>query len=133
MTAGAQARKARGVVIDGRCRDLSEHRAAKFPLFARGHSTLGQSTFTRPAELNVPITIHTIDEKAAEGVAFSPVNINPGDYILADLDGVVCIPVSLAGKVVESCIRAREIDARCLEDIKNGFGVQASFKKWRGK
>jgi regulator of RNase E activity RraA len=32
---GAQALKAAGVVIDGRVRDLGEHRALKFPLFAK--------------------------------------------------------------------------------------------------
>lgn len=42
MTAGAQSRAAVGVVIDGRCRDISEHRDAKFPVFAKATSTLGQ-------------------------------------------------------------------------------------------
>lgn len=32
MTARAQARNVKGVVIDGRCRDLSEHRTAGFPV-----------------------------------------------------------------------------------------------------
>ena len=41
MTAGAQFRGVHGVVIDGRARDLIEHRAAGFPVFARGKSTLG--------------------------------------------------------------------------------------------
>jgi hypothetical protein len=31
MTARAQARGVKGVVIDGRCRDLTEHRTAGFP------------------------------------------------------------------------------------------------------
>jgi regulator of RNase E activity RraA len=32
MTARAQARNVRGVVIDGRVRDLNEHRASQFPV-----------------------------------------------------------------------------------------------------
>ena len=43
MTARAQSVGVRGVVIDGRCRDLAEHRDAGFPVFARGHSVLGLS------------------------------------------------------------------------------------------
>lgn len=32
MTGRAQARGVKGVVIDGRCRDLAEHRDAGFPV-----------------------------------------------------------------------------------------------------
>lgn len=40
MTAGAQARGALGVVISGRCRDIAEQGALRFPVFSRGTSTL---------------------------------------------------------------------------------------------
>ena len=128
MTAGAQARGALAVVISGRCRDLAEHRDANFPVYARGQSILGQSTFTRPSELNVPVTI----EPDRPG-SFPSVTVHPGDIVLADLDGVVCVPVDLVGKVVERCKVARGIDSKCMEDIKNGKGVQETFAKWRGK
>ena len=32
MTAGAKAKTIKGVIVDGRCRDLAEHRQAKFPV-----------------------------------------------------------------------------------------------------
>ena len=100
MTAGALTRGALGVIISGRCRDLAEHRAAGFPVFARGHSTLGQSPFTRPCAVNVPVII------APEGVtpdaddAFPPAEVHPGDWMLADEDGVVCVPAALVSQVV---------------------------------
>lgn len=71
MTARAQSLGVQGVVLDGRCRDLSEHRASRFPVrgilsrisnpqvFARGHSVLGQSPFTRPSELEVHLRFAT--------------------------------------------------------------------------
>ncbi|KAL0956326.1 hypothetical protein HGRIS_002478 [Hohenbuehelia grisea] len=129
MSAGAQARQALGVVISGRCRDLGEHRSLRFPVFARGHSTLGQSPFTRPSEINVSLSI------AAEnaGDAFPSVTVNPGDWIVADEDGVVCVPVDLRDRVLELAAKGREVDERCATDIKAGLGVQASFKKHRGK
>ncbi|KII92790.1 hypothetical protein PLICRDRAFT_155599 [Plicaturopsis crispa FD-325 SS-3] len=126
MTAGAQARGALGVVIAGRCRDISEHRAAGFPVFARGQSTLGQSPFTRPAAVNVPIRVPTED-------AFPEVTVNPGDWVVADVDGVVCVPRELEERVRELAKKGRAVDALCLEDIQKGLGVQASFKKHRGK
>lgn len=133
MTAGALARGALGVVISGRCRDLAEHRGANFPVFARGHSTLGQSPFTRPSAVNVPVVI------APEGVtpgtegAFPPLEVKPGDWMLADEDGVVCVPRDLVAKAVELAQKGRDVDAKCLEDIRAGVGVQEAFKRHRGK
>ncbi|KAG8883615.1 hypothetical protein FRB99_004570, partial [Tulasnella sp. 403] len=121
MTAGAQARGALGVVIDGRCRDVSEHRAASFPVFARGRSTLGQGGFTRPSALNISVAMAS----ARDG---EQVVIKPGDMMVADEDGVICVPLEVEGEVVERCRVAREVDARCLNDIRAGKGVAASFK-----
>jgi len=132
MTAGAQARDVAGVVVSGRCRDLAEHRAARFPVFARGHSTLGQSPFVRPSAVNVPLVIHPLDNGEGSD-AFPPVNIEPGDWIVADEDGVVCVPKDMVDKVIEAANAAREVDARVLVDIKAGKGVQASFKLHRGR
>lgn len=132
MTAGAQARGAVGVVISGRCRDLSEHRAAGFPVFARGHSTLGQGTFVRPLAVNIPLVILPLGIEQGPD-AFPPVEVNPGDWIIADEDGVVCVSQHMMTDVLKLAVVGREIDARCMQDIKAGKGVQASFLKHRGK
>jgi len=129
MTAGALARGALGVVISGRCRDLQEQREFGFPVYARDHSIVGQSPFTRPSAVNIPLTIHHPDER----VTFPSVQVSPGDWIVADEDGVVCIPKDLESKVVELAAKLEEIDQKCMEDIKAGKGVQASFLKHRGK
>ncbi|KAF5370585.1 hypothetical protein D9758_001825 [Tetrapyrgos nigripes] len=129
MTAGAQARGALGVVISGRCRDLDEHRAAEFPVFARGHSIVGQSPFTRPSAINVSLLIRDPGEQ----VTFPPTQVAPGDWIVADGDGVVCVPKELKTQVEELAIKLGQIDERCMEDIQAGKGVQASFLKHRGK
>ncbi|KAH7916559.1 ribonuclease E inhibitor RraA/Dimethylmenaquinone methyltransferase [Hygrophoropsis aurantiaca] len=131
MTAGAQARDVVGVVISGRCRDLAEHRGAGFPVFARGHSTVGQSPFVRPSEVNVPLLISAQGAGDAPD-AFAPVKVEPGDWIIADEDGVVCVPKDIVDQVVELAKKGQEIDAKCMEDIRAGKGVQASFKKYRG-
>ncbi|KAI9067394.1 RraA-like protein [Trametes sanguinea] len=129
MTAGAQSRGARGVVISGRCRDLAEHRAASFPVFARGHSTLGQSPFTRPSEVNVPLSI-AADVPEED---FPAVQVAPGDWMVADEDGVVCVPAQQVEDVISLATKGREVDERCMVDIKAGKGVQETFKKHRGK
>ena len=127
MTAGALARGAVGVVISGRCRDLKEHRSLQFPVFSRGLSTLGQSHFTRPSETNVTLIIYP-----PANIDFPPVEIVPGDFIVADENGVVCVPRLLESDVVAVATKGREVDDRCMNDIRAGKGVQASFKKHRG-
>ena len=129
MTAGAKARSAIGVIISGRCRDLEEHRASNFPVFARGHSTLGQSPFTRPSAINVPLLIHPV----GGGAALDAVKVEPGDWMIADEDGVVCVPKGMVESVVELAREGREVDGLCMRDIRAGKGVQASFKLHRGK
>jgi len=129
MSAGAISRGCLGVVISGRCRDISEHLGSDFPVFARSHTTLGQSPFTRPSELNVPLNI----QPQPADSDFPALTVEPGDIVIADRDGVVCVPKDLAEKAVELATKGQEIDAHCMEDIKAGKSVQASFKKWRGK
>ncbi len=126
MTAGAQARSAVGVIISGRCRDIGEHASLNFPVFSRGHSTLGQSPFTRPSAIDVPVVIQAEDD-------FPSVTVHPGDWMIGDKDGVVCVPRDLESKVVELAAKGREVDAKCMTDIQAGKGVQASFKAHRGK
>ncbi|KAK2464296.1 hypothetical protein APHAL10511_003753 [Amanita phalloides] len=132
MTAGAQARQAAGVVISGRCRDIGYHRLANFPVFARAQSTLGMSHFTRPSAVNVPLLISNSDGDEFSRV-YPPVTILPGDWIVADEEGVVCVPRALEERVIELAAEVEEVDASCMEDIKSGKGIQASFKKHRGK
>lgn len=132
MTAGAQYRGVQGVVIDGRTRDLVEHRAAGFAVFARGGSTLGQSPFTRPSALNVPITIlPRPDFETCYENTFSAVEIHPGDLIVADIDGVVCVPPELIESVLDECRYSKVVDEKCMIDIQSGRSIQETFQHWR--
>ena len=130
MTAGAQAQGAIGVIISGRCRDIGEHRALGFPVFSRGHSTLGQSTFVQPSAINVPLTI---SPQGPGAESFPAVTIEPGDWVVADEDGVVCVPRLLESQVIELATRGRQVDSLCMDDITAGKGIQNSFKLHRGK
>lgn len=133
MTAGAQSRGALGVVISGRCRDLAEHRSANFPVFARGHSTLGQSPFTRPSAVNVAVTIEPEGVSAGAEDAFPPAIVNAGDIVVADEDGVIFVAPDKIADVLQLAAKGREVDTRCMADIQAGVGVQEAFKRHRGK
>lgn len=135
MTARAQSLGVQGVVLDGRCRDLSEHRESKFPVFARGHSILGQSPFTRPSELQVPLEIAdpTVGTDADGEPTFPPVTVYPGDILLADVDGVVSVPKDLAEQVVALATEGRRVDGLCMDDLRAGKGIKETFALHRGK
>lgn len=91
-------------------------------VLAKGHSTLGQSPFTRPSAVQVPIAW-----------AESDIIINPGDVIVADADGVVVFRPEMIERVLESVEKGREVDARCMADIAKGRPVAETFAEHRGK
>ncbi|KAI0256370.1 RraA-like protein [Lactifluus subvellereus] len=130
MTAGAQARGVLGAIVSGRVRDSAEHRAAGFAAFARGTSTVGQAPFTRAAEVQVPVTVN-VDAQRRGGLP--AVTVSPGDILVADDDGVVCVPKLLEQEVLRVAARGRQVDARCMKDIQSGIGVAESFRRHRGK
>ncbi|KAH6913895.1 ribonuclease E inhibitor RraA/Dimethylmenaquinone methyltransferase [Coprinopsis sp. MPI-PUGE-AT-0042] len=132
MSAGALSRGATGAVISGNTRDLAEHRSLNFPVFARGHSTLGQSPFTRMSEVNVPVTIEPQYPSGSVQGSFPALTIQPGDWVVADEDGVVCVPKELEDQVVEMAARGRAIDELCMQDIRGGRGISETFKDRRG-
>lgn len=46
--------------------------------------------------------------------------VRPGDYIIADLNGVVCLPAEVAEDAVEVMKRIREQDEKVAMDIAGG-------------
>ncbi|KAL8284191.1 hypothetical protein RQP46_004940 [Phenoliferia psychrophenolica] len=134
LALSASTRGVKGVVIDGRCRDLSEIRSLQLPVFSRGHTTLGQSPFTRPSEVQVPITIHPVHASGTdEADKFPSATVNPFDVIVADIDGVVVIEPSLIAQVVELATLGKAIDEKCRADLAMGRGVKQTFAEHRGK
>ncbi|KAF8222925.1 RraA-like protein [Tricholoma matsutake] len=129
MTAGAQARSVNGVVISGRCRDLAELRALQFPVFARGTSTLGQSSFTRASEINTTLLI----KPHGDAGTFAAVTVKPGDWIVADEDGVVCVAHEVESQVIKLATEGRRVDELCMTDIRAGKGIQSAFEAHRGR
>lgn len=124
MSTRAQKLGAAGVVIDGRFRDIAEHREMGMGLFARGVSILGSNTFTRSSEMNVPVTYE--NEEVGEQVV-----IQPGDYILGDEDGVVAVPKDKVEDCVKICQERYALDEETLKCLQNGESLGATIEKLR--
>ena len=103
MAAGGTANKLAGAVLDGGVRDITEiKRDYGFQVFARSVSpgtTLGR--------------FKTISSN--EPVVCGGITVNPGDLIVADLDGVLVVPREHAEAILEM---AKEIDDREAEQAK---------------
>lgn len=57
--------------------------------------------------------------------------IHPGDYLIADLNGVVHLPKHLAQRVIESLASQVEADERVAEDLKRGRAFSEAAKEHR--
>ncbi|BEI85368.1 hypothetical protein CcaverHIS002_0507690 [Cutaneotrichosporon cavernicola] len=131
MSTAAKTKGVAGAVLDGGCRDLNEHRAVSFPVFARHHSTLGPGTFTRVRAINVPLTINVAPPNSEP--PFPAATVHPGDIVVADLDGVVVVRPEQAEEVLARAAPAHEADEKVRADLLLGKGVAESMLKHRGK
>ena len=59
------------------------------------------------------------------------VKINPGDYILGDIDGVVCIPVSVVDEVIKQASIVKEKEDIVRQKLNNGENIRTLFEKYR--
>jgi hypothetical protein len=73
-------------------------------------------------KVDVPVKLQTDEQD---------VTINPGDYIIGDLNGVVCLPQELAEKTVALLPLQAEADHLVAQDIQAGIKFTDASKKRR--
>ena len=102
----AQRRGVRGTILWGACRDVDEIRAIGYPVWAVATCPRrSRNEFTFGA-INEPITI-------------AGVTITPGDYVVADESGVVCVPQGRIEEALQLCARIADQEASLEAQVLN--------------
>jgi regulator of RNase E activity RraA len=106
MVAYAIKKGVAGIVINGAIRDAASIGAGDFPLFAAGVTHRGPYK-DGPGEINVPIAI--------DGMV-----IEPGDLVIGDEDGLLCVPFDQVGEVYDRAYAKHDAEQKQLEQIALG-------------
>jgi regulator of RNase E activity RraA len=109
-----QVRGVAALVTDGLLRDLDGLSSAGLPIWCAGVAappSVGGLTFI---DWQQPI--------GCGGVA-----VYPGDVIIADRDGAVCIPKALVGAVAAEATEQEAFEAWVLEEIRNGAPLVGTY------
>ncbi|GAD24367.1 RraA family protein [Acidovorax sp. MR-S7] len=106
MVGDAVLRRLGGIVINGAIRDAGALRAGDFPVFAAGVTHRGPYK-DGPGEINVPIAI--------DGMV-----IEPGDLVIGDEDGLLCVPCAQAANLLAAAQAKQEVEARMVAGIADG-------------
>jgi regulator of RNase E activity RraA len=117
-TLAAKTKGIAGLIADGGVRDREEMIEHAFPVFARHMTPLTGRTRLAVAGIN-------------ETVGCGGVRVRPGDVIVADGSGVVCIPAELAERVAELATGYAEDDRKAAVDIASGLSFREAMAKYR--
>jgi 4-hydroxy-4-methyl-2-oxoglutarate aldolase len=100
-----------GMVVYGGARDVAGYRAMGMPLYCTGSATVDKPPDIQIVGYNVPIEL-------------AGVTVRPGDILIADEDGVVCIPAEALSATLEKLQIIFEVEKAMEIAIANTAPVE---------
>lgn len=103
-----------GAVTDNACRDVAAFNAAEFPVFGKTTVPYGPGEFARPVAANAPVVCGGVE-------------VNPGDYIAADADGVIVIPADVYRGVMDTIPDILAKERQILDRIEANVSLAEAY------
>lgn len=116
LSIAAKMKGTNGAVIDGYTRDVEEIKKLDYNVYALGFSPLdsrGRST--------------VIDYDCR--IKCGGIEVNPGDLIFGDLDGVIVIPKSIAEKVMIEALQKVEKENKMRQGLLEGRSLKELYQE----
>jgi len=117
LSTAAVARGARGAVIDGLVRDVQKIEMLGFPVFASG---------IKPVDSMGRGIVISNNQKVECG----EIEVNPGDLVVADFDGIVVVPQDLVSRVVQMAADKALREDGSRADLSKGAHLRDVFNKY---
>ena len=102
-------------VTDNGCRDLGAFEEFGFPVFAKASVPYGPADIVKPVAANV-------------AVVCGGVTVNPGDFVAADIDGVIVIPKDDYAAVMDAAAEVLAKEQKMHEKIAAGASLTETYK-----
>jgi regulator of RNase E activity RraA len=109
-----KSRGVRGYIVDGGCRDTQFIQSIGFPVFC---------CYFTP----VDIVGRWVADQFQEPIVIGSVVIHPDDYVLADSDGIVILPGSIAFEVIERTELIMQTENRVRTAIQSGIDPRKAY------
>jgi 4-hydroxy-4-methyl-2-oxoglutarate aldolase len=106
LTTAAEARGLIGLVIDGCVRDVAALMGHRFPVFSTG--------------LALPGATKALPGSVGRSTMIGGVDVDPGDWVVGDADGVVVVPGSTVDDVLAAGRARAEREAGYFAALRNG-------------
>jgi len=109
---GMKRRGCAGALVDGGIRDIEWIARQRFSVYARYRTPVQSIGRWRVTAWQVPVDM--------PGATKKRVSVMPGDFVLADTDGVIVVPARLAEKVLVEAERLTRKEVRIRRELDRG-------------
>jgi 4-hydroxy-4-methyl-2-oxoglutarate aldolase len=100
-----------GVIVDGTVRDVDATKELGFPVYARGVVPMTARNRNVQGDYNCTVSI-------------AGLQVNPGEIVVADVNGIVVIPLEHAEAVLATCKEMMIREERIIARIKAGVSFR---------
>jgi len=111
-----------GALVDGGIRDIEWIARQRFPVYARYRTPVQSIGRWKVTAWQVPVDM--------PGATSKKVRVSPGDFVLADVDGVIVVPRRAAEEVLAEAERLTKTEARIRRELDRGASLGNVLAKY---